>query len=154
MVMKMCGLCVSKRHWLSPETHKGLKRVTRGQCSWIFTFTILGNLSDGYPFSKKWLPLDHHADVLRQEFCNTPSKDKKWKEKVQKNAQLSSCGEREAFHQEIVLRGIQPCFLHDGAQPRRWSFCWIFRYILHSMAKTITFLKGNLYIFKCFINVL
>ena len=29
-------------------------------------------------------------------------------------------------------------------QPRQWSFCWIFRYILHSMAKTITFLKGNL----------
>ena len=115
MVMKMCGLCVSKRHWLSPETHKGLKRVTRGQCSWIFTFTILGNLSDGYPFSKKWLPLDHHADVLRQEFCNTPSKDKKWKEKVQKNAQLFFCGGREAFHQEIVLRGIQPCFLHGGA---------------------------------------
>ena len=27
-------------------------------------------------------------------------------------AQLSFCGEREAFHQEIVLRGIQPCFLH------------------------------------------
>ena len=35
--------------------------------------------------------------------------------KVQKNAQFSFCGGREAFHQEIVLRGIQPCFLHDGA---------------------------------------
>ena len=34
---------------------------------------------------------------------NTPLKDKKWKEKVQKNAQLSFCGGREAFHQEIVL---------------------------------------------------
>ena len=32
-----------------------------------------------------------------------------------KNAQLSFCGEREAFHQKIVLRGIQPCFLHGGA---------------------------------------
>ena len=39
-------------------------------------------------------------------------------------------------------------------QPRQWSFCWIFRYILHSMVKTITFLKGNLCIFKCFIEVL
>ena len=38
---------------------------------------------------------------------NTPLKDKKWKEKVQKNAQLSFCGEREVFH--------QPCFLHGGA---------------------------------------
>ena len=46
---------------------------------------------------------------------NTPLTDKKWKEKVQKNAQLSFCGGREALHQEIVLRGIQPCFLHDGA---------------------------------------
>ena len=35
-------------------------------------------------------------------------------------------------------------------QPSHRSFCWIFRYILHSMAKTITFLKGNLCIFKCF----
>ena len=46
--------------------------------------------------------------VLHFKVKNTPLKDKKWKEKVQKNAQLSFCGEREAFHQEIVLRGIQP----------------------------------------------
>ena len=46
---------------------------------------------------------------------NTSLKDKKWKEKVQKNAQLSFCGGREAFYQEIVLREIQPCFLLDGA---------------------------------------
>ena len=59
---------VGHYHVLS-ETHKGLKRVTRVQCSWIFTFTIFGNLSDRYPFSTKWLPHDHHADVLRQEFC-------------------------------------------------------------------------------------
>ena len=39
-------------------------------------------------------------------------------------------------------------------QPRQWSFCWIFWYILHSMAKTITFLKANLCIFKRFIDVL
>ena len=48
--------------------------------------------------------------VLHFKVKNTPLKDKKWKEKVQKNAQLSFCGGREAFHQEIVLRGIQPCF--------------------------------------------
>ena len=51
--------------------------------------------------------------VLHFKVKNTPLKDKKWKEKVQKNAQLSFCGGREAFHQKIVLRGIQPCFLHD-----------------------------------------
>ena len=55
------------------------------------------------------------AIILHFKVKNTPLKDKKWKEKVQKNAQLSFCGEREAFHQEIVLPGIQPCFLHGGA---------------------------------------
>ena len=29
--------------------------------------------------------------------------------------QFSFCGQREAFHSEIVLRGIQPYFLHGGA---------------------------------------
>ena len=71
--------------------------------------TVFGNLSDGYPFSTKWGLRDHF------KVKNTPLKGKKLKEKVQKNAQLSFCGEREAFHQEIVLRGIQPCFLHGGA---------------------------------------
>ena len=56
-------------HCLIPETHKGLKSVTRVQCLWIFILTIFGNLSDGYPFSTKWLLSDHHAGVLRQEFC-------------------------------------------------------------------------------------
>ena len=91
--------------------------------------------------------------VLHFKFKNTPLKDKKWKEKDPKNAQLSFCGGREAFHQEIVLQGIQPCFLHDGPHGLlKCSNC--FRYILHSVAKTITFLKGNLCIFKCFIDVL
>ena len=55
-------------------------------------------------------------------------KEKKWKEKVQKNAQFSFCREREAFYQEIVLRGIRPCFLHGQRmvcfemQPRQQSF--------------------------------
>ena len=53
--------------------------------------------------------------VLHFTVKNTPLKDKKWKEKVQKNAQLYFCAEREAFHQEIVLRGIQPCVLYGGA---------------------------------------
>ena len=53
--------------------------------------------------------------VLHFKVKDTPLKDRKWEEKVQKNAQLSFCGGREAFHKEIVLRGIQPCFLLDGA---------------------------------------
>ena len=59
--------------------------------------------------------------VLHFKVKNIPLKDKKWKEKVQKNAQLSFCGGREAFHQEIVLRGIQPCFLHGGAHGLFWN---------------------------------
>ena len=39
-------------------------------------------------------------------------------------------------------------------QPRQRSFCWIFMYIMHSMAKKITFLEGNLCIHKRFIVVL
>ena len=54
--------------------------------------------------------------VLPFKVKNTALKDKKWKEKVKKNAKLSFCGGGEAFHQEIVLRGIQPCFLHGGAR--------------------------------------
>ena len=36
-------------------------------------------------------------------------------EKLQKKAQFYFCGQRKAFHYEIVLRGIQPYFLHRGA---------------------------------------
>ena len=35
-------------------------------------------------------------------------------ERAQKKAQSSFCGQRKAFHYEIVLRGIQLYFLHDG----------------------------------------
>ena len=78
-----------------------------------------------------------------------------------KNAQFSFCGGREAFHQEIVLRGIQTCFLHGEAgglgfemQPaRRRSFCRTLRYILHPVAKKISFFKRNLYVYKRFIYV-
>ena len=52
------------------------------------------------------------TSVLHFKVKNTPAKDKKWNKKVQKNAQFSFCGGRQVFHQEIVCRGIQPCFLH------------------------------------------
>ena len=51
--------------------------------------------------------------VLLFKVKNTQIEDKKWKYKDPKNAQFSFCGGREAFRQEIVLRGIQPWFLHD-----------------------------------------
>ena len=48
------------------NSDKGLKRVTHIQCSQIFSFNIVGNPSEGYPFYTKLLPRDHHAVVLRQ----------------------------------------------------------------------------------------
>ena len=56
--------------------------------------------------------------ILHFRGKNTPLKDRKWRENVQKNAQFSFCGERETFHQEVVPRGIQPSFLHGGAHGR------------------------------------
>ena len=44
------------------------------------------------------------------------------------------------------------CF--EEMQPRQRRFCSIFRNILHSVAKKITFLKGNLCIYKYFIDFL
>ena len=41
--------------------------------------------------------------VLHFSVKNTLLIDKRWKDKVQKNAQFLFCGGREAFHQEIVL---------------------------------------------------
>ena len=85
----------------------------------IHFYHIFENLSDLSIFNKMAAARSpcrcFKTRVLHFKVKNTPLKDKKWKEKVQKNAQLSFCGGREAFHQEIVLRGIQPCFLHGGA---------------------------------------
>ena len=86
------------------------------------------------------------TSVLHFKVKNTPLqlKDKKMEKESSKEVQFSFCGGMEAFHQEIV------CF---EMQPRQWSFCWIFRYILYSMVKKSTFLKGNLCIYKCFRDV-
>ena len=95
------------------------------QCSWIFTFTIFGNIREGYPFSTKWLPRDHHVAVLKPEFCilrlRYTLKRQKMERGSSKNAQFSFCGGREAFHQEIVRRGIQTCFLHSEARGLFWN---------------------------------
>ena len=89
---------------------------------------------------------------------NLSLKDKKWKEKVQKNAQLSFGGGRKAFRQEIVLRRIHSCFLHDGAH-RSVLKCNQGSEVLAEFSSTLwprqlRFFKGNLRIFKCFIDVL
>ena len=115
----------------------------------------------------KWLPRDHHAHVLRQELCisrlkiytvkRQESEKRKFKRMlsflfVEEGRLVIEKLSFEEFSlvffttERMVCFEMQPC--------KQWSFCWIFRYILHSMAKTITFLKGNLCIFKCFIDVL
>ena len=45
---------------------------------------------------------------------NTPLKDKKWKEKVQRK-----------------VRGIQPCFLHDGAHGLFWNATKAVKFLLN-----------------------
>ena len=143
---------------VEPETHKGLKRVTRVQCSGIFILTIFGHLSDGYPFSTKWLLRDHHADVLRQEFCISRLKihrKRKFKRMlsflfVEKGKLFIKKSSFEEFNLVFFTAEPMVCF---EMQPSQRSFCWIFRYILHSMAKRITFLRGNLCILKCFVDV-
>ena len=57
----------------------------------------------------------------------------------------------EEFNLVFFMAERMVCF---EMQLRQRSFFWIFRCILHSMAKKITFLKGNLCILKVFIDVL
>ena len=100
-----------------------MKRVTRVQCSWIFILTIFGNLSDGYPFSTKWLLRDHHADVLRQEFCISRlkinrSKTKNGKRKFKRMLSFLFVEKGKLFIRKSSFeefKTIQPCFLHDGS---------------------------------------
>ena len=116
-----------------------MKRAPRVQCSWIFTFTIFGNLSDRYSIFIIFNTMAAARSpcrcfkirVLHFRLKNTPLKDKKEKEKVQKNGQLSFCGVREAFHQEIVLRGIQPCFLHDEISGLFWNATKAVKFLLN-----------------------
>ena len=85
--------------------------------------------------------------VLHFSVKNAPLKDKKWKEKVQKNTQLSFCGAREAFHREIVLRGIQPCFLHDGAHGLFWNATKAVKFLLYFQVHFALYGQEN-YVFE------
>ena len=140
---------------------------TCNSCSMLVNihFDHIWKLSDGYPFSTKWLLRDHHAHVLRQDFCISRLKIHRYKTKngkrkckrmlsflfVEKRKLFIKKSSFEEFNLVFFTAEPMVCF---EMQPRQRSFCWIFRYILHSMAETITFLKGNLCIFKCFIDVL
>ena len=45
----------------------------------------------------------------------------KWKEKVQKNAQIPFGRQMKPFRCEIIFREIQPCFLHGGELGLFWT---------------------------------
>ena len=77
--------------------------------------------------------------VLHFKVKNTPLEDKKWTEKVQKNAQLSFCGGREAFHQEIVLRGIHACGFTSVYEPVILFLCFAPFVFLGSIVLTSLF---------------
>ena len=54
--------------------------------------------------------------VLHFKIENTPiKKDTNGKRKF-KTAKFPFCGQTKAFRYEIVFRGIQPCFIHDGSE--------------------------------------
>ena len=119
--------------------------------TWIFTFTIFGNLNDRHHFQQMAAARSpcrcFRTRVLHFKDKDTPLKDKKWKEKVQKNAQLSFCGGREAFHQEIVLRGIQPCFLLDGAHGLFWNATKVVKFLLNFQVHFALYGRDN-YVFE------
>ena len=115
--------------------------------------------SEGYPFSTKLVPRDHHAVVTR--FLHFKVKTKNGKRKFKRTLGFLFVDEGKLFIKKSSFEEFNLVFFTAERmvcfemQPRQRSFCGIFRYIfLHSMAKTITFLKGNLCIFKCFIDVL
>ena len=71
--------------------------------------------------------------VLHFKLKNTPLKDKTGKRGSSKAVRMLSffSGGREAFHQEIVLRGIQPCFFHGGAYGLFWNATILLNFQVH-----------------------
>ena len=83
----------------------------------------------------------------------------KWKEKVQKNAQITFCGRQlfamKLFFEEfnlVLFAADQRAWLVLN-QPRQRGFWRNVRYFLHSMVKDSTSFKGNFCIYKGFMDV-
>ena len=78
LILAVCRMRVK----YEPETHKGLKRVTRVHLSWIFTFTIFGKLVKDIHFQQncclaitmRWWP-DFCISRLRQKMGRESSKE-------------------------------------------------------------------------------
>ena len=60
--------------------------------------------------------------VLHFTVKNTQLKDKKWKEKVQKNAQISFCGERDhqVYYSHVDPAALDACVSHDVGVANQW----------------------------------
>ena len=115
--------------------------------------------------STKWLARFHDVVVFKTKVLhfkieNTPIKDT-WKEKAQKNAKFSFCGQTKAFRYKIVSPGIQPCFLHGGSEclacfePTK-AARFLKTLNVHSVLlwlKESTFLKRSFCIYKGFMDV-
>ena len=97
--------------------------------------------------------------VQHFNFKITPLKDKK-RERKFKRMLFSFLEEgklfikKSSFEEFNLVFFTAECMVCFEMQPRQRRFCWIFRHILHSMAKRITFLKGNLWNHNCFMYVL
>ena len=99
--------------------------------------------SEGYPFSTKLVPRDHHAVVTR--FLHFKVKTKNGKRKFKRTLGFLFVDEEKLFIKKSSFEEFNLVFSRRNA----WSVlnatkAAIFRYILHPMAKKITFLKGNL----------
>ena len=99
--------------------------------------------SEGYPFSIKLVPRDHHAVVTR--FLHFKVKTKNGKRKFKERSGFFSWMKGSFSSRNRPSRNSTLFSSRRSA----WSVlnatkAAIFRYILHPMAKKITFLKGNL----------
>ena len=71
-----------------------------------------------------------------------------------KNTKTPLCEQTKTFRYEIVFREILPCFLHSRSErlacfkPTELArFLKKLRYVMHSIVKETTFLKGNIFIY-------
>ena len=96
--------------------------------------------------------------VLHFKIENTRIKDTNGKRKFKRMLSFLFCGQTKAFCYDIVLWGIQPCFLRIGALGLFWTnkaawFPWgHLRYIPYSMIKQNYVFKGEFLYFKGFMD--
>ena len=116
------------------------------------------HLSGCHP-STKWLAGVHHVVVFKTKVLhfkieNTPIKDTNEKRKLKKMLRFLFVNKRKLFAMKLSFEEFKLVFfMADQSawlalnQPRQRGFWRNLRYIMHSMAKECTFLKGNFCIY-------